>query len=236
MSTKIVVATHPMYTFALNFLLSTLDYKNHLDDTIVAVADVPKHLQDIVVTYYKSMYGLKYVICHHSNNYEYTSFVSVANAMEKGETFGGCTNFFFIHDTTAVEPAFWGQLAEIAKNELVNNSDKVWFPMADNFNMGLAKPEFLRDYVYPQFKDTTMTKEEAVSIEIDTSNPLNFQAMCKNRWVHLPIQCDNKFLCARPWSNDTDVYGDGVLRCVVKINEPGMYKFCKMITEITSFS
>jgi hypothetical protein len=109
----------------------------------------------------------------------------------------------------------------------LNEGNKIWFPFADNFNMGIATREFLRHYIHPRFLKTEMTKEEAIQIELNLDHPLNFKTLAKRKWQYATRRF-GRIMSPEPWKNNHDIYGDGILRCMCGLVVPDLIKFVRL--------
>ena len=100
----------------------------------------------------------------------------------------------------------------------------IWYPFADNFNMGIATRAFT-ELVAAAFKSSgSLDKKDAVMIEMDIDHPLNLKKLARHRWMYATPKI-GRFMSKGPWVDDTDVYGDGKLRCVCGIVYPNLIKF-----------
>lgn len=100
----------------------------------------------------------------------------------------------------------------------------IWYPFADNFNMGIATRAFT-ELVAAAFKSSgSLDKKDAVMIEMDIDHPLNLKKLASHRWMYATPKI-GRFMSKGPWVDDTDVYGDGKLRCVCGIVYPNLIKF-----------
>lgn len=109
----------------------------------------------------------------------------------------------------------------------LNAKKKIWFPFGDNFNMGIATREFLRDFIHPAFQYIHIDKKAAIEIELNLNHPLNFKSLARGRWQYASREF-GKVVSREPWKNNTDVYGDGILRCVCGYFVPDMLKFVRL--------
>ncbi len=103
----------------------------------------------------------------------------------------------------------------------------IWFPFADNFNMGIATREFLTQYMRPNFTNKELTKAEAIEIELSLDHPLNFKNLAKGKWQYA-TRVFGRILSPEPWKNKHDIYGDGVLRCICGLFDPDLIKFVRL--------
>lgn len=100
----------------------------------------------------------------------------------------------------------------------------IWYPFADNFNMGIATRAFT-ELVAAAYKSSgSLDKTDAVMIETDINHPLNLKKLARHRWMYATPRI-GRFMSKGPWVDDTDVYGDGKLRCVCGIVYPNLIKF-----------
>lgn len=107
----------------------------------------------------------------------------------------------------------------------LENTKHVWFPFCDTFNMGVASATFLVDMVCPALKNIpNVSKKEAVDMEMNAKNPLSLKTLSRGRWRYATRKF-YRFNAITEWKNDTDVYGDGDLRCVCAIEYPSIVKF-----------
>lgn len=109
----------------------------------------------------------------------------------------------------------------------LNANKTIWFPFADNFNMGIATREFLRDFIRPSFQNIHIDKKAAIEIELNLSHPLNFKSLAKGRWQYASREF-GRVVSIEPWKNNTDVYGDGIMRCVCGYKVPDLLKFVRL--------
>ncbi len=114
MSIKVVVSTHPSYKSMLAVLLDSICVRDHAEDIILAVADVPKGKSESTIAEYKAQFGVKYVITSHANMDEYTAFLSLGDALKRGQ-FSGDNHFLMLHDTCEAGRFFWNRIQDIAK-------------------------------------------------------------------------------------------------------------------------
>ena len=112
---KVVISSHPRYQHALKLVLDSLNYKDHIDDIIVCVADVPQLEAATLIQNYKESFGLKNVLTSTNNIDEYTAYLSLGDVLEKGG-FDGENMFLMIHDTCEAGRLFWNKLKELEKN------------------------------------------------------------------------------------------------------------------------
>lgn len=113
--------------------------------------------------------------------------------------------------------------------EIVDSTKDIWYPFADNFNMGIAIRQFLSQCILPNFRNlANLTKHEAIDIELRLDHPLNFKNLAKRKWRYATRQF-GKLVSPEPWKNTTDVFGDGVLRCVCGLVVPDIIKFVRLL-------
>lgn len=109
---KVVINTHPTYRHVLDVLLTSLDYKNHIDKLFVSVSDVVDEKQEEVRAEYARAYGLhpNQILTTSLNIDEYSMFVSLSKHLEE------CSNsdaivedelFLMLHDTCEAGRLFW---------------------------------------------------------------------------------------------------------------------------------
>jgi hypothetical protein len=113
---------------------------------------------------------------------------------------------------------------------MIDSTQNIWYPFADNFNMGVATPEFLTQCILPNFYNIQIDKHEAIDIELRLEHPLNFKSLAKGRWCYA-TRLFGKLVSPEPWKNTTDVYGDGKLRCVCGLVVPDIIKFVRLLQE-----
>lgn len=102
----------------------------------------------------------------------------------------------------------------------------LWFALVYNFNCGVAYGAFLADIVYPALKDCQYDKLTCVKMELDENNPKNIKNLSKGRWRYVFEDKHEFHLNGR---NDTDVLGDGKLRCVTYIHPLDIRKYLYFI-------
>lgn len=109
---KVVINNHPRYQQPLTLILETLRYRDHLDDIIVCVSDVPDTESQQLVDTYKAMYGLQHVLTTSENIDEYTAYICLGNSLRNG-AFADEDQFLMIHDTCEAGRLFWQKLQEL---------------------------------------------------------------------------------------------------------------------------
>ena len=112
---KVVISSHPNYHTPLGILLDSLKYRDHLDDIIVCVSDVPDDASERVIEEgYVQRYGLKrdHVLTSPMNIDEYTSYLSLGNALRAGQ-FADEAYFLMIHDTCEAGRLFWDKAVDL---------------------------------------------------------------------------------------------------------------------------
>ena len=206
MHLKVVIASHINSNVQLSIALDSLSYKNHLDDIVVVLSGIT---DPIVKKLYKKYYELKHIVTHESNFFEYTAFVAMAHQSEIEPT----PFYIMLHDSIQASPYFWEDIQKFTPDK-----GCVWYPFCDNFNMGIISSTFLKDKVYSAYTAnnllSALTKKDAIDIELISDNPLSLKNLAGNKgwryafYDHLPPRS------IRMWRNDTDVYGDGIARCV----------------------
>lgn len=97
-----------------------------------------------------------------------------------------------------------------------------WFPIVNNFNIGVAHRDFIKDVVYPVYKDAVFDKIEGINRELNVYNPHNIKNLAGAGWKY--VYPDNTQFFST-WQNDTDVYGTGKKRCVAYIHPIDAKKF-----------
>jgi hypothetical protein len=119
---KVVINTHPSYLRALNILMESLDYRAHLADIVLVVADVPAPEADRVVAEYRAAFGADLaVLTDEANIAEYTSFLALGKALSASASASSAASassgeqeyFLMIHDTCEVGRLFWWKLAKL---------------------------------------------------------------------------------------------------------------------------
>jgi hypothetical protein len=123
---KVVINTHPRYTTALDILMRSLNYGEHLADIVLVVADVPASERDCTVAEYRKTYGSDLVVLtDEANIAEYTSFLALGKALARDASQSLGDYFLMIHDTCEVGRMFWWKLerlhARIHSFELVKD-------------------------------------------------------------------------------------------------------------------
>jgi hypothetical protein len=219
---KVVVSTHARNREPLRRLLWSLRSHEHLDDIIVSVAGVGSESFD--AEEFAHAVGVRHVITHSSNIFEYTAFVSLREALWHRPELGAA-HYVFIHDTVQGAAGFWDILAGFEAEAGV-----VWYPFCDNFNMGIAATEFIVGELYLAFRGVRLDKAAAIDIELNVRSPLNLRGVAGNgRWRYAFGGKAMALGAERPWANDTDVYGDGAPRCPTRVARadgvPFLYKF-----------
>ncbi len=96
-----------------------------------------------------------------------------------------------------------------------------WFPVCDNYNIGFATGGFLRDVCADVFAGVTMDKTTAIAIETQPCHPLSLKRNAR-AWAYVDAK-RRHHLCNH--TNDTDVYGTGVLRAVSYLGSLDLKKF-----------
>lgn len=115
-------------------------------------------------------------------------------------------------------------LSSVVRTTL-ESTKHVWFPFCDTFNMGVASATFLVDMVCPALKNiSNVSKKEAVDMEMNAKNPLSLKSLSQGRWRYATRKF-HRFNAVTRWENDTDVYGDGNLRCACVIEYPSIVKY-----------
>jgi hypothetical protein len=222
MQLKVVIATHINSNVQLTIALESLLYRDHLDDIVVVVSGIT---DPIVKELYKKYYNLKHVVTHESNFYEYTSFIAMANQSE----FTPPSFYIMLHDSIQASPFFWEDLQAFTPDKAY-----VWYPLCDNFNMGIICSTFLKDRMYSAYTAinlSTLTKNDAIAIELTGNHPLSFKSLAGHNGWRYAFHDNLPPRSFRKWRNDTDVYGDGIARCVTCIfspNRPFLLKFVRM--------
>lgn len=238
---KLVISTHPSYTHALSLLLDSLTIESHLDDTIVVISDVPAEATEATTEHYKSIFGLRHVLCHHSNNYEFTAMYTIGKHLKAIEESKQTRlqvlddiHFVFLHDTTQVDPRFWQDI-QIMCQQAEAAPECLWHPFCDNFNMGIATRDFLKNIVFPAFAGIRLTKQACINAELLKSHPLNLTKLAgagKWRYANGGEIVLLKAQRPWPWKNDTFVYDEeNTPRSVVRLEVPLLYKFVRLRNE-----
>jgi hypothetical protein len=96
-----------------------------------------------------------------------------------------------------------------------------WFPVCDNYNIGFATGAFLRQVCADVFAGVTMDKTMAIAIETQPCHPLSLKRNAR-AWAYADAK-RRHHLCNH--TNDTDVYGTGVLRAVSYLGSLDVKKF-----------
>jgi len=205
--------------------LWSLRSHEHLDDIIVSVAGMGSDSGGSFDTgEFAYAMGVRHVIKHPSNNFEYTAFVSLTEALWRRPELRD-EHYVFIHDTVQAAAGFWDILASFESEAGV-----VWYPFCDNFNMGIAAAEFVVRELYLAFRGVRLDKTAAIDIELNAINPLNLRGLAgEGRWRYAFAGKPMALGAERPWANNTDVYGDGAARCATRLvtgnSVPLLYKF-----------
>lgn len=219
---KLVVSTHAKNQKPLCQLLWSLRSNEHLDEIIVSVAGVSEAFD---AGEFASAMGVRHVITHPSNSFEYTAFVALTEALWRRPELHA-EHYVFVHDTVQAASGFWEILAGFEPAAGV-----VWYPFCDNFNMGIAAVEFVTSQLYVAYRGLRLDKAGAIDIELNRENPLNLRRLAGDGGHWRYAFGGKKMLLGaeRPWANDTDVYGDGVARCPTRVAlsevAPLLYKF-----------
>ena len=121
MSLRIVIATHPRYKHWLRNILESLNYKDHLDQIIISVSDVPIDENKAVRKQYKKEFGITHVFTYHTNIDEFTAFVGIGKVISEG-IFNRDDRFLILHDTMVAGNRFWIDIKAIDE---ASQSDKV---------------------------------------------------------------------------------------------------------------
>ncbi len=227
---KVVVSTHAKNQEPLRRLLWSLHSDEHLDDIIVSVAGVSVGERFDVGEFARTL-GVRHVITHPANIFEYTAFVALTEALWRQPELHA-EHYAFVHDTVQAASGFWDMLAGFQAEPGV-----VWYPFCDNFNMGIAAAEFVVGELYVAYRGVRLDKAEAIDIELNLGNPLNLRRLAGDRrWRYAFDDQKMALKAERPWANDTDVYGDGVLRCPARValnsdGAPLLYKFVCLYNE-----
>lgn len=316
---KVVISSHPSYHRALQIMLDSLDYKQHLEDIVVCVSDVREDNAADVAESYRVKYSLKHVLTCEQNIDEYTAYVSLGRALSKGE-FPEDQHFIMVHDTCEAGRLFWQKLRQVRDSiepvrfhydaaagmynasrtiahpirladqspgvlslsqfamvdkrlmsicnyrdagqdlrfvgfvtpsaqittevgkacvfedaELVNarmENAFLWFPVSSNFNIGIAKREFITEHVYPAFDGAVLTKAESIDVEVNVKNPRNLKCLAGARWRYAYCT-DVPQVCRYPtmsvWANDTEVYGDGKPRNIAYMHTLDLKKYSVLV-------
>ena len=107
----------------------------------------------------------------------------------------------------------------------------VWFPIHDNFNIGVASRKFILERAHPALLGKKLTKAEGIDVEINSENPLNLRNLAAGKWRY--THCAEDKSCKYPimslWTNDTDVYGDGKRRNVSVIHVLDLKKYSVLV-------
>lgn len=224
---KVVVATHPRYFGPLKRTLDDLLRTGDAQDVIVVVADDADGVHAWRVS--QEYPGLAGVLPHGTNNYEYTSFAAVGEAVRDRNAWPEDSHFLMIHDTVVPGDEFWAKaraLGEQVKHmgvglwrptmrDLMNGHTrglrpvvvaKTWFPACNSFNIGMASRALVlrcaAAYARP------ITKPEGVRMEMDKYNPLSLAALSgPGGWDYLAGPSFSIKIVA-----DEDVYNTGVIR------------------------
>ena len=112
---KVIINTHPSYHHVLDVLLTSLDFKNHLNDIILCVSDVPADKVCETKLLYAETYGFDstHVVTTHLNIDEYSAFVALSDAIKNptsGLELPDDALFLMIHDTCEAGRLFWDLL------------------------------------------------------------------------------------------------------------------------------
>lgn len=191
------------------------------EDVIVCVAGAGEGFD---ADAFAQSFEVRWVVSHESNNFEYTAFVALTEALWRRPELRA-EHYVFLHDTVQAADEFWDILGGFTAEPGV-----VWYPFCDNFNMGIAAAEFVAEELYLAYRGVRLDKTAAIDIELDCSMPLSLRYLAgPGRWRYA---FGEKMLvhAQRPWANDTDVYGVGSApRCPIRLacgeDRPFLYKF-----------
>ncbi len=229
---KVVISTHAKNREPLRRLLWSLRSREHLEDIIVSVAGVgSENGGSFDVGEFARAMGVRHVITHPSNNFEYTAFVALTEALWQRPELRAA-HYVFVHDTVQAASGFWDILGGFeAAGVGAGAGGIVWYPFCDNFNMGIAAAEFVVGDLYLAFRGVRLDKAAAIDIELNSGNPLNLRGLAGDgRWRYAFGGKAMALGAERPWANDTHVYGDDEARCTTRMATAGngvpfLYKF-----------
>lgn len=224
---KVVVSTHPRYHDPLTRTLQALLRTGDARDVIVVVADDADGAHGRRVS--QEHPDLAAVLSHATNNYEYTSFAAVGEAIRDRGAWPDDAHFLMIHDTVVPGDGFWPKaraLGEQVKNmgvglwrptmwDLIKGHArglrplvvaKTWFPACNSFNIGMAsRPLLMRCaavYAGP------ISKNDGVLMETDKTHPFSLATLSgPGGWEYLAGPCFSIKIVA-----EGDVYDTGVVR------------------------